>query len=155
MKPKGTFTFTPPDPDKEYTLAEITDILNESLAGQKLMLLRRQVSFIIHPLDKKIEIGWIPRIELSDLPSFGKTELVQVLIPLRNLAVEDVAPEVRKMLTPQGLASPLVRTNTLFILDTVGNIQRIWETIQKVDVAAKENDLPRAPVQMEEGGRCD
>ena len=55
----------------------------------------------------------MPRIELSELPTRGKTELVQVLIPLKSLAVEDTAPEVQKMLTPFGTVSMLAKTNTL------------------------------------------
>ena len=132
VKPKGTFTFTPPRPDKEYTIAEITDILNEMLAGQKLILVRRQVSFKLHDTDEKIDPSLVPRIELSELPTRGKTELVQVIIPMKALSAEDTAPEIKKLLTPFGTMS-MLRNNSLVILDTAGNIARIWETIQKLE----------------------
>ncbi len=131
--PTGKFTFTPPKPDMQYTLGEITDIINEAMASQKYMLFRRQVSFTVLPTDEKLELGPLLRFELSDLPRLGKTEVVQVLIPLTNLAVEDVAPEVKKMLTPYGAVSSLQKTNTLVVVDTAGNIRRIVETLEACD----------------------
>src|SRR5262249_35903682 len=106
----------------------------------KFILIRRQVSFTIVPADEKLDTSHVPRIELSELPKRGKTELVQVLIPLMSLAVEDTAPEVQKMLTPFGQVSMLTKTNTLVIVDTAGNISRIYQTIQEVERKSGEGD---------------
>ena len=52
VKPKGQFTFMPPRADQKYTLAEITDILNEALDSQKFILIRRQV-YVHHPSGRR------------------------------------------------------------------------------------------------------
>lgn len=75
----------------------------------------------------------MPRVELADLDNRGKTELVQVLIPLQSLAVEDAAPEVQKMLTPFGAVSMLSKSNALVVVDTAGNVRRIYATLQEVE----------------------
>ena len=94
IKPTGSVTIKPPK-DRKFTMGEVVDLLNEAMTQQKFILIRRQVSFYIHPSDEKPDGSWVPRIELSELPTRGKTELVQVLIPLKTLAVEETAPEMR------------------------------------------------------------
>jgi hypothetical protein len=128
ITPKGKFNFTPPK-DKKFAIGEITDILNDELAKQNLLVIRRKVSFTIVRTDEKIDYSLVPRIDLSELPQRGKTEIVQVLLPLQALAAEDVAPEVQKMLTPVGRAS-IMFWNTLLVLDTAGNVNRIWQVLR-------------------------
>ena len=140
VHPTGSVTLQPPK-DRKFTMGEVVDLLNEAMIGQKFILIRRQVSFTIHPSDEKLDTSHVPRIELSELSRRGKTELVQVLLPLKSLAVEDTMPEVQKMLTPFGTVSMLARTNTLVIVDTAGNINRIYQTIQEVEGKAGEGDF--------------
>ena len=64
VKPIGSFSCVPPR-GKQFTLEEITDILNETLAQQKLILIRRHMTFFLHPADEKIDPRDIPRVELS------------------------------------------------------------------------------------------
>jgi hypothetical protein len=132
-KPKGNFTFQPPTPETQYTLAEITDIINEALSAQNFVLIRRQVSFFIHPTNEKLDYISSPRTELSDLETLGKTEIVQVLIPLTKLKAAEVAPEIKKMLSPFGEISCLEKTNTLFLMDSAGNLRRVVRLIQELD----------------------
>jgi RNA polymerase sigma factor (sigma-70 family) len=141
VKPTGKFTHIPPTPETQYTLEEIIDILNEGMASQKFMLVRRQVSFTILPTDEKLDYGPIPRTELSDLPNRGKRELVQVLIPLKTLDAEEAATEVQKMLTPFGAVSVLTKMNMLVVVDSAGNVKRIADMIAKVDVPGPDSEL--------------
>ena len=130
--PQGTVIMQTPK-DRKYTISEVVDLLNEALQQQKFILIRRQVTFFIHPADEKIDASLVPRLEVADLPTRGKTEIVQVLIPLRALNVEDTAPEMQKLLTPFGQISSLIKTNTLVLLDTAGNIQRIYNMIEEIE----------------------
>ncbi|MBA4064038.1 MAG: hypothetical protein C0501_10060 [Isosphaera sp.] len=132
VKPTGTVTLRAPQ-DRKLTMAEVTDLINDAMMTQKFLLVRRRVTFTIIPADEKIEPGAVPRIELSEVVRRGSTELVQVLVPLKTLLVEDVEPEVRKMLTPFGSVSALRKMNTLIVTDTAGNVQRIVLTLQKVE----------------------
>jgi RNA polymerase sigma factor (sigma-70 family) len=131
VKPTGKFTFAPPNPDKQYTIAEITDTINEMLATQKYILVRRPLTFSIHPTDERLES--VPQIELSKLDQYGNTELVRVLIPLKTLDAADTASEIDRLLTPMGTISTLNRSNTLVIQDTAGNIRRLYGMLQKVE----------------------
>jgi type II secretory pathway component GspD/PulD (secretin) len=140
VRPTGSVTLQPPK-DRQYTLGEVVDLLNEALIQQRFILIRRQVSFYIHPSDEKIDASWVPRIELHELPSRGRTELVQVIIPLKTLSVEETAPEIQRLLSPFGMVSSLSKLNALVVLDTAGNIKRILETLQKVETELSQGDI--------------
>ncbi|MCS7269548.1 MAG: hypothetical protein NZ703_00555 [Gemmataceae bacterium] len=140
VRPTGSVTLLPPK-DRKFTLGEVVDLLNEALIQQRFILIRRQISFYIHPSDEKIDASWVPRIELSELPSRGRTELVQVIVPLKTLSVEETGPEVQRMLSPFGMVSSLSKLNALVILDTAGNIQRILEALQKVENELSQGDI--------------
>jgi len=135
--PAGSLTMKPPK-DREFTVGEITDLLNESLTSQKYILVRRKASFILQPSDEKIDPSWVPLIELNDLSTRGRTELVQALIPLKTLSAEDTAREIRRLLSPFGSVSILARSNTLLILDTAANVKRICDTLRNVDIGNDE-----------------
>ena len=139
VTPTGSVTIQPPK-DRKYTLGEVVDLINEAMTQQKFILIRRQVTFFIHPSDEKLDTSMVSRIELSELPSRGKTEIVQVLIPLKTLNVEDTEPEMKKLLTPFGQIASLAKTNTLVITDTAGNIRRINNMIEEIEKGSGEND---------------
>jgi hypothetical protein len=54
VRPKGQFNFTPPR-EKRFTLEEITDIINEALAQQKMILIRRHMTFFIQSTDERLD----------------------------------------------------------------------------------------------------
>jgi hypothetical protein len=123
----GSLTLTPSG-DRRFTISEVTDLLNEALAQQNLILVRRTQTFFIHPIDEKIDPTQTPRIDVSELAHRGKTEIVQVILTVDGLVVADVIDELRKLLTPFGWMVALDRPNLLLVQDTVGNIERIRGT---------------------------
>ena len=70
----------------------------------------------------------MPRVTEEDLASHGRTEVVQVVVPLTNIVAEDEVPEIKKLLSPFGEAVAM-RPNTLILQDTVGNLQRILDIL--------------------------
>jgi RNA polymerase sigma factor (sigma-70 family) len=126
IMPTGNVTIASPK-DRKLTLGEVTDLINESLMAQKLILVRRTVSFYLHPADEKIDPTLIPRIELSELKERGKTELVQAVIPVPAEAVQGLVPEIRNLLSPFGSATSI--KGALVVMDTAGNVTRIAELL--------------------------
>ncbi|QJW99914.1 RNA polymerase sigma factor [Frigoriglobus tundricola] len=129
VKPTGSVTIKP-GRDRKFTMAEVTDLINETMAQQKFILVRRRMTFFIHPADEKIDPTHVPRIALEDLPKRGRTEIVQVLLPIKGMVVTDTQYELKKLLTPFGQMVPLDKTNAILIMDTVGNIDRIVRILQ-------------------------
>lgn len=127
-KPTGTLTFINPrtdGPPKQYSLAEVIDILNGELLKQKLILVRRARTFSIEPADEKIDPAVLPRVSPAELDQYGNTELVSVIFPLTSLVAEDFAGEVKGMLGPFGTVVALAHANKLVVQDTVANVKRI------------------------------
>jgi RNA polymerase sigma factor (sigma-70 family) len=131
IKLAGNVTIMLPQ-DRKYSLPEITDLINELLSQQKHLLIRRHATFTIVPSDERIDSTLLPRVDLSELPQRGKTELVQVLIPVKPPA-DVIGAEVSKLLTPFGQVAPI--RSHLVVNDTAGNIQRIIQTIKEVEAS--------------------
>ncbi len=119
--PTGTLTLKS---DEKYTLPELFDLLDEVLEQKNYTLLRREHSFLIHPADEKIPREILHQITLEELKLRGKREIVQVVIPLKNLIAEDVAPQAKKLLSRFGEVTAF-GTNQLIVVDRVRNIRNI------------------------------
>jgi RNA polymerase sigma factor (sigma-70 family) len=132
-KPAGTFTFIPPSSKKSYTLAEITDILNEGLLPGKFILVQRHASFTVLPADEKHDRSLLPRVRPEDLDKRGRTELVTVILPLTNLNTWNVSPDVKKLLGMFGEMVALDKANQIVVSDTVSNVRLIRELIRELE----------------------
>jgi hypothetical protein len=146
VKPTGTFTFLPARGKRLYTLAEITDILNEALqahAIQKYLLVRRTASFTLLPADEAVDTTLVPEVSLAELEKRGQTELVRVMLPLKSVSASDIAPEVQKMLGPFGKVVPLERSKRLILQDTAGNLRRAVRIIQDLEARDGKRRGPR------------
>ena len=132
VKPTGTFTFTPPKPDQRYTLAEVTDVLNEALMAKQFILIRRQMTFFLHDWTERLEpgdyLGLFPRVTLDELATRGRTELVQVVIQVEGPILDDDIASLKKLLGPFGTIM-LLRNNTVIVQDTASNVTKIKQTI--------------------------
>jgi type II secretory pathway component GspD/PulD (secretin) len=132
VKPTGTFTFVPPA-GKQYTVAEMIDIINEALQMQKYILIRGERSLIVVPADEKIDPSLVPRVLPADLGLRGRTELVSVVLPVKSFQVDDIAPDVKKLLGPFGEVSVLKKVNQLVVQDTAGNVGRVYAMIRTLE----------------------
>lgn len=140
VKPTGSVDIEP-GKDRKFTMGEITDLINEVMQQQKFVLIRRHMTFFIHPADEKIDPTLVPRITLAELPSRGRTEIVQVILPIKSMVVADAQEELKKLLTPFGSMIPLEKSNSLLIMDTVGNIVRIQKTLADIETEGGSDSL--------------
>ncbi|VTR94629.1 sigma-70 family rna polymerase sigma factor : RNA polymerase sigma factor, sigma-70 family OS=Singulisphaera acidiphila (strain ATCC BAA-1392 / DSM 18658 / VKM B-2454 / MOB10) GN=Sinac_6419 PE=4 SV=1: Sigma70_r2: Sigma70_r4_2: Secretin_N [Gemmata massiliana] len=132
VKPTGKFTCTPGD--RKFTLTEITDLINEGLMQQKMILVRGKFTFFIHPADERLDAKMIHQIDLNDLGEYGRTEFVQTTIPLRALDAADVKDEIRRLLTPFGVIV-FAKGDRIIVCDTAGNVARIAKTLGDIEKA--------------------
>lgn len=135
-KPTGAFTFVPAKPTQRFTLAEITDILNDALAGQKLLLIRRHMTFVVVPTDKPIDRDLVPRVALDDLRTRGRTELVEAIFAVTGADILDAAEELKKLSGPFGSVTP--HKNVLLVRDTAGNIAKMRARLEELDAPKPE-----------------
>jgi RNA polymerase sigma factor (sigma-70 family) len=128
VRPTGVFTCIPPE-GKQFTLAEVTDLINEGLTQQKFILIPRENTFIIHPSDEKLDATLVAHVKLSDLDAWAKSALVEVEIPVGELNLADAAPDIRALLSPFGRIV-YARGKKLVVLDTAGNVRRIAKILE-------------------------
>jgi type II secretory pathway component GspD/PulD (secretin) len=132
--PSGTFTFTPPRVDGKavtYTLTEIIDAVNEGLMTKGVLLVRRTRSLTLVPADARLDPMLVPHVKVDDLASRGRTELVRVVLTMRTLNANDMAPEVKKLLGPFGEVT--VIGNRLIVTDTAATIRQLISILRETD----------------------
>ncbi len=124
--PPGTLTFINPKIDgkpREYTLAEVFDIINEISQGStKHTLIRRETILTMYPADADIPDYVFPLVAWEDLEKHGKTEIVRTAVILKNQVAEDVAGQVKKALDEFGKVTPIADDNKLILRGTVASL---------------------------------
>ena len=151
IKPQGTFTHFSPK-DKEYTIPEVIDFLNDTLLTQKLpgpsIIIRRPEKLLLIPADdpQSLDVNLLPRIMPEDLqadePSakqrYGRTELAQIIIQLQSLTPEEAQRDLTPMKGPFGKITPIAKGNRLLVTDSVGNLRRMKRYLDENDSPADE-----------------
>jgi type II secretory pathway component GspD/PulD (secretin) len=133
--PAGTFTLLP-GPRKELTVTEIIDLLNDGLAANGFRLQPGTASIALLPLDERIDASLVPIVDLDDLPKRGRTEVVRVVVSLQSLKAEDIAPELKKLLSASGEVGTLA--GRLVLTDTAHNVRQMLKTLRELDVQPRK-----------------
>ena len=123
--------------NKQYTLTEVVDILNEALQSQRqpYLLIRGSRSFRLIPGDEKVDPKLVQRVAIDELDKFGKTELVSVTVKLKYIQVVDLEPTIKRMIGSFSEVKADKATNSLIIQDTAGNLKRILEAVRSAEKA--------------------
>jgi hypothetical protein len=136
--PTGTFNFKPgkdaSGKPKEYTVGEIFDVLNESLYKQKWTLLRKGHQLWVWPASDKVPDWLVPDVTLKELAERGETELVRMVVKLKNTDPNVVAVDIKKALGAFGEVSPLPALNQLWLqgrADAVKKALAILDELEK------------------------
>lgn len=68
-------------------------------------------------------------------------KVVTELITLRSIAVTETLPIVQQLVSPKGVVAAYARNNTLVIVDSTSNIQRIRQVLDMLDVQTASPQL--------------
>lgn len=129
LKPQGTFTFVPPKPGTRYTLADVTDIINEALGQRKLLLVRRKTTFFLHAAGEKLDPKVVRQVAVADLGACARSEIVEVSIPFVEGDAAEQRDELRKLLTEFG-DIVVAQGRWLVVRDTAGNASRFVQMLK-------------------------
>jgi len=127
--PAGEFTFQPAKANQTYTLTQIIDILNDALESSKHIIIRRDSALVLRAADEPIDPNLVPLLQPAELEGRGRTELVRVALPLKNLQAREVLAEVKKLMGPFSSATA-TSPNNLVLLDTSGNLKQVLKIVQ-------------------------
>ncbi len=119
--PTGTVTLK----TRDSTLPEILDHINDLLYEKGYMLMRRDTSFGLFPLDDKPDAGNARQVEEMELDEQASREMVKVVIQLKMWPVDEVAPQIKKMLGKFAEVQAFTAANQLMMFDQVGNLKRV------------------------------
>lgn len=73
--------------------------------------------------------------------------VVTRIVPLKYVNVDDMKQLLTPLVSPEGLINAYTGTNSLIIIDSEDNIQRIAGIINELDVASSDRDMTIIPVK--------
>lgn len=129
----GTVTFNDP---ATYNYAEALDTLNLMLSMKGVMLIESGNYLRLVPFR---ELPAMPLRIMRGTEAAGDTrpsEVVTVVLDVRNLDSKEVADSVLTMLSNAGSVAPLSKGRGLIVTDRLANIQRIRTLLATIDTEA-------------------
>ena len=129
----GTVSFNDPT---AYTYSEALDTLNLMLSMKGVMLIESGNYLRLVPFR---ELPAMPLRIMRGTESVGDTrpsEVVTVVLDVRNLDSKEVADSVLTMLSNAGSVAPLSKGRGLIVTDRLANIQRIRTLLATIDTEA-------------------
>ncbi len=144
VAPEGTCTIKF---DRKVAIGELMDVFNETLAQQKLIVVRGEQTFRFWPTDKPLPQLYVAPVRMEDLHKYGKSEFVKVVFPLKGNIDKDAAKMAKKLLSQFGEMT-LTGTNQLVVVDRAGEVRAIRAAIAKqLGGAARPVGEAAKPVQ--------
>jgi type II secretory pathway component GspD/PulD (secretin) len=136
--PDGTFAFTAPRDAKtgqprQYTISEITDLLNETLLAKGFVLIRSETTFRLWPASDKIDPALVRRVSVDDLKSLAVRDMVKVVMPLKSLVASEETIDIQRMMSKVGEVSAMPGQNALLMTDYAGSLWQIVEDLKAGD----------------------
>ena len=118
------WTSSPPQ-GKKYTLSELIDVINERLIIQKHVMIRKDAAFVVYPADRQIPSSEVARIVIADLNKRGRTEVVSIIATVLQGNVDEVAPSIKRQMSPFGEVMPIPNSDKLILQDTAAQLKRV------------------------------
>jgi hypothetical protein len=145
--PTGTFVYYGP-PGKAHSLPEVIDILNQGLncaarGLQQFVIVNRPRGFSLMATDEKLDMAFLPRVRLEDLPQHGDTEFAVVVV---SQAILDEAgltlAEIKSSLGPLGEIAGGNGADQFVIADTVVQLRQLFRKLDDIDRERQAAGLP-------------
>jgi len=92
----------------------------------------------------------------TTIPTLGSDEdsgsdaLVTRLIRLKNVAAQDLQASIQQFVSGDGLLTTFAGTNSLIVIDSAANIERVEKLIRELDVPALDQDVTVIPIKYAE-----
>jgi len=139
--PPGTFNY---QDTKGYTPAEALNLMNRILLTKGFVLQRFERTLMLIDIN---DTGLPPsylvgRASPEELDKLGMSEIVSCDFHLTKLTPEEIEPEIKKLIGPNGNLIVLSKLNTLLVTETVARLKTIRDVIQNSENPA--NQGPRA-----------
>jgi general secretion pathway protein D len=71
----------------------------------------------------------------------GSDEVITKLLPMQNVDVNNMLPIIQPLVSPNGLLAAYVATNTLILIDSAANIDRIARILHVLDVEGQDRGV--------------
>ncbi|HYV35376.1 MAG TPA: hypothetical protein VE988_06715 [Gemmataceae bacterium] len=119
-----------PERDGLVIAEEIVDLLNDTLAEQKLIIVRGQRGIHVVSNRKAIDKTLVANIRWADLAERGKTEPVAICVTFKNLKAEEAIGKIKPLLSGLGNVEKAGESEVL-VLDSAGNLQAILSKLRQ------------------------
>src|SRR5262249_42277358 len=123
---------------RQYTIAELTDFLNETLLSKGFVLIRGESTFRLWPASEKIDPALVRRVSPDELKNLASKDMVQVVVPLKTLVAAELVNDIQKVMSKVGEVAAMPGQNALLMIDFAGNLRQIVSDLK----AGEEGENP-------------
>ena len=144
--PPGTFSYHD-STNRYYSIDETFNVLNSCLIRQNFLLVRTSKLLLMINLNDGIPVDLIRDVPLEKLDEVGDYEVVRVLFNLTGTTPEVVGAEIQQLLGPQGLVTPLSRSQQIYVTEFGDKLRTIREVIEGIDNPEKAGVLEKVTLK--------
>ncbi len=118
-------------PDPNFTLDDAFQVLASILQARDFTLVKVGPSlYRTEPIARAVREGSLGLNVGSDQDAVPMSAmLVTQIIPLKNLAAQEVAQQINPLLSPNCTAMPLQTTNAVIVTDTMANVNKVLQVV--------------------------
>ncbi len=114
---------------QKYSIAETRDLINRHLLARGYTLLQDGELMVVVKT-AGINTGIVPRVDPAELAKRMPHDFVKVSFELEWLLAEEVATELKPMISSNGQLLALKTTNRLEAIDVARNLQQVYEVLR-------------------------
>jgi hypothetical protein len=141
-RPTGSFKL-PPIYEKPATVAQMVDLLNDAMAEQGSMLLRRQASIMNWYKDESLPMDLVPIWNPNQPHEFGRTEFVKMELKSKRLKGNDLLLTAMPWMTKMGHWVGPDKNGQVTLIDTADAMRRISQRLKDLDADNRRRGVPR------------
>ena len=146
--PPGVFTYSD---TQGYTPAQAIDLLNSVLLSKGFTLIRREKMLLVVNTTDGIPFEMPPKVEVQELSSRGRFEIVTVEFPLGGRPLATCLAAVKELIGSHGRVTPLTTAGKLIVTETAGKLEAINQVLAAVPIPkppAKPKPRPKPPAPI-------
>ncbi|MGE4198574.1 MAG: secretin N-terminal domain-containing protein, partial [Phycisphaerales bacterium] len=114
-----------------YSLEEAIDVLNRMLFMHGLQVRRDANFLLVTKIENMAPLGPVGQGRVPE--GAGTTQIVTLVMPLQNAGAAPLSEQLKPLVTKVGGITPLPSQNSLVIVDTAAQCERLREIIKMLD----------------------
>ncbi len=136
VDPVGSFTYFD---DRQYTISEAVDILNDQLITCGAILIHNGPRLIVVSTQEPINDSFVPFITVGEIDLIGRNSVAGAAIPIKGVDPRTALEEVMAVKSAIGQVKLFSNTGRMLVIDTGTHLRRIRDLLLQTGFARSDD----------------